>query len=355
MAKKVTIKDVALTAGVSIGTVDRVLHKRGRYSAETEKRVNEAIRKLEYHPSEIASALVTMRKRLKIGITYPLDQQTPELFWENVRLGVARARQELIPFGIELIEDCPNCFNTEAQQQSLIRLVDQNVNGIVTTAFNTKISERFSQYIPASIPFATAINRSWGEDYLFHIGPDDQAMGALIAKLISLYCTPQAKIVIIAPNMDVEGTQKRLNGFINKISTELNELKILQISPIIARTITEAYDAVYLETLRVIDQYPGLDAIYVTNGFVKTCANAVKESSVSVKVFGHEYFIGEDSYLNDGTICATIYQNSGEQWYQAIMEMVNYLTGKSTPSKTMYAKCDVILKETLPFMNELLP
>lgn len=33
---KLTIKQIAAQAGVSIGTVDRVLHKRGRVSKETE-------------------------------------------------------------------------------------------------------------------------------------------------------------------------------------------------------------------------------------------------------------------------------------------------------------------------------
>ncbi|MCK4515137.1 MAG: LacI family DNA-binding transcriptional regulator, partial [Spirochaetaceae bacterium] len=45
-----TMKDVAIEAGVSIGTVDRVLHDRGRYSRETARRVHDAARRLRFQP-----------------------------------------------------------------------------------------------------------------------------------------------------------------------------------------------------------------------------------------------------------------------------------------------------------------
>jgi DNA-binding LacI/PurR family transcriptional regulator len=41
--KRITIKDIARMAGVSIGTVDRVLHRRGRVKAETGERIRKII------------------------------------------------------------------------------------------------------------------------------------------------------------------------------------------------------------------------------------------------------------------------------------------------------------------------
>ena len=48
-----TIKDVAIAAGVSPGTVDRVLHNRGKVSEAKRKKVLKAIEKLDYTPSQI--------------------------------------------------------------------------------------------------------------------------------------------------------------------------------------------------------------------------------------------------------------------------------------------------------------
>ena len=58
MATQTTIKDVARESGVSIGTVDRVLHNRGRVAPEKQQAVLEAVQRLNYKPSQVARALV---------------------------------------------------------------------------------------------------------------------------------------------------------------------------------------------------------------------------------------------------------------------------------------------------------
>ena len=55
--KKVTIQDVAHYARVSAGTIDRVLHKRGKVSPEKIRIVEEAITKLNFNPNLLARTL----------------------------------------------------------------------------------------------------------------------------------------------------------------------------------------------------------------------------------------------------------------------------------------------------------
>lgn len=49
-----TIKQIAKLAGVSIGTVDRVLHERGGLAPDTKARVQAAIEELGYVPNQTA-------------------------------------------------------------------------------------------------------------------------------------------------------------------------------------------------------------------------------------------------------------------------------------------------------------
>ena len=51
MSTQPTIKDVARLAGVSIGTVDRVVHNRGKVSAHNQQAVQSAIDSLGYRPT----------------------------------------------------------------------------------------------------------------------------------------------------------------------------------------------------------------------------------------------------------------------------------------------------------------
>ena len=52
-----TIKDVAAEAGLSVGTVSRILNNRGYISPKAREKVESAMRKLKYQPNEIARSL----------------------------------------------------------------------------------------------------------------------------------------------------------------------------------------------------------------------------------------------------------------------------------------------------------
>lgn len=65
-----TIKDVAAKSGVSVGTVSRVLNKRGYISKETYAKVYQAMEELNYQPNQLARNLYTQRTNT-IGLLLP--------------------------------------------------------------------------------------------------------------------------------------------------------------------------------------------------------------------------------------------------------------------------------------------
>ncbi len=75
-----SIKDVAREAGVSIATVSRVLNDIDVVNDETKKKVNNAIKKLDYRPNIVARSLKTQKTRT-IGIVVPdiSSQLYPEI------------------------------------------------------------------------------------------------------------------------------------------------------------------------------------------------------------------------------------------------------------------------------------
>lgn len=64
-----TIKDVAREAGLTVTTVSRVLNNRGYISDNARKKVDEAMKKLNYQPNEMARSL--RKKSNLIGIIVP--------------------------------------------------------------------------------------------------------------------------------------------------------------------------------------------------------------------------------------------------------------------------------------------
>ena len=89
--KRVTIKKVAETAGVSKQTVSRVINNHPDVAAETRKHVQEVIERLGYHPSAVARNLSRQRTRTIAVVTAGLNLAGPS----NVLDGISLRAEEL--------------------------------------------------------------------------------------------------------------------------------------------------------------------------------------------------------------------------------------------------------------------
>lgn len=78
MEKKVTVKDVAREAGVSVATVSYIMNNRTdqKISDATRKKVLQIANLLNYRPSHAAISLATGKSNV-IGVAYSLDSDTP--------------------------------------------------------------------------------------------------------------------------------------------------------------------------------------------------------------------------------------------------------------------------------------
>ncbi|MFA6751968.1 MAG: LacI family DNA-binding transcriptional regulator, partial [Fermentimonas sp.] len=91
MVKKIRIKDIAKMAGVSAGTVDRVLHNRGNVSDEARKAVEKVIEEVDYKPNMHVSS-ISLKRRYKIAVTTP--QFSSGAYWESIHNGIRHALEE---------------------------------------------------------------------------------------------------------------------------------------------------------------------------------------------------------------------------------------------------------------------
>ena len=83
----VTIKDIAERAKLSIGTVDRVIHGRGRVSKKTEQKIKEIIKQTGYK-TNIHARNLSMRKTYRFGVIMPFPEQDGG-YWEILKNGAS--------------------------------------------------------------------------------------------------------------------------------------------------------------------------------------------------------------------------------------------------------------------------
>lgn len=343
-----TIKDVAKLANVSIGTVDRVLHNRGRVSFENIERVKEAVKKLDYRPSMIARALVAKKSTLKIGLTYPLVETE---FWSEIDAGIQLAKSELLPFGVNLIVGHHTSYSLEEQVASIKGLVEQGINGLVLAPSG---NDPFLEKLSKEIPIATVIDDISATGKAFHVGPDDRRIGRLAAKLVALYIKSSGKIAVFRPYYTTDGIHVRVEGFLEKVRQDYPEIHIAEALTIKGAEERDYYLDAYAKTLDVIKDNPDLKAIYIANGLTEWVAKAVEDSGKTgqIIVIGHEYTSGVKHFLESGIIGATIYQNPAQQFYLACKLLYEIIIGNHLPDgRNIVTNCDIIMDETVPFSH----
>jgi LacI family transcriptional regulator len=140
-----SIKKVAEIAGVSVGTVSHVITGSVKVSEPLRLKVQDAIRKLNYHPNHVARSLKTSKTRT-LGIIVP--DMTISFFPQVIRGAETAARQR----GYSLI--AVNSDEDGDRQKELLSLLrSQRVEGIllVVAAAPTPLSQ-LSLILDASIP-----------------------------------------------------------------------------------------------------------------------------------------------------------------------------------------------------------
>ena len=122
--KRITIKEVAEAAGVSMQTVSRVTNNYSYVSGETRQRVEEAVEKLGYRPSTLARSL-SQRRSYTLGVvTFGLKYIGPS----RTLNGIADMADEL---GYMLLMKKMDNFDTNRIDKVIDSLLARHVDGII--------------------------------------------------------------------------------------------------------------------------------------------------------------------------------------------------------------------------------
>ena len=119
---KVTIRDVAREAGVSVATVSRVLNDSGPVSELTRHRIREVATRMRYVPDGAARSLIT-RRSMTLGVLLP--DLHGEFFSEVIR-GIDQAAQR---GGYHLIVS--GSHNDKGEIEAALRAMRGRVDGLV--------------------------------------------------------------------------------------------------------------------------------------------------------------------------------------------------------------------------------
>ncbi|QFF98046.1 LacI family transcriptional regulator [Psychrobacillus glaciei] len=217
---KITIKDIAREAGVSITTVSRVLNNKAEgMSKKTRKTVLQVMGELNYQPNKFARGLVTKRSNM-LGLIVP-NISNP--FFPELCRG---AEDEANERNYSLII-CNSDDQSQKEENYLRLLQEQQVDGILLSSKNRLSQTSKDQLESGKIPYVL-FDR--GEEASNHSGVflDNEKGGYMAGKhLVDLGHT---KIACMTGPLEILNAQQRLAGFqraFTEASIELPKSSIL--------------------------------------------------------------------------------------------------------------------------------
>lgn len=347
--KRVGVKDIAEKSGVSIGTVDRVLHNRGEVKEETREKVMAIVKELGYTPNVLARSLST-KKTTRIAIVIP-DSSDNNPYWEKPVIGIKKATDELASFNIEIIYEYFDASSEKSFKEVLEGVCDLKPDGIVLNPVFKSISLHYiSAFNARKIPYVFIDINIKGVGKLGYFGQDAEQSGFVAAKIMDFSIPQDSNVLIVKQsNKKVfsQHIESRIVGFLkyftDKKSKSITKFVTLEID-LLDRNEPE------LSLTKLFDSVESFAGIFVPNSRVFKVAEFIeKQKNEKPILVGFDLVDKNIQHLEKGNISYLLSQKPEEQAYKAIMALFDNLIAEKEVKKTNYSPIDIIIKENIEY------
>ena len=271
---RATIKMIAERAGVSIGTVDRVLHDRPYVKEEVRRRVLEVMEELDYQPNRVASALATSGMARHFAIIQPTWES---YVGEAMAAGVAKFRQDRQDYNVSVtihpyrqgrMEDCLHLLDTLAEE----------VQGIALCAADCpQVRQKLELLAERRMPVVTFNSDIAGARRLCYVGEDAHHAGRVAGDIAAKFLRPGDRILLVYADHGYAGHKGRADGFLERLA----ERGLRQEDCRVAET-HDNYDETLAAVTAALAEEPDLKYIYMANRSVPACMEALRLSLIHI-------------------------------------------------------------------------
>ena len=352
MAKQIKIKDIAEMAGVSAGTVDRVLHKRGNVSPKSKEAVEKVLAEVGYKYN-IHTSAVSYRKLIRLAIVIP--ETIAGEYWGSVRNGLEHALEEFSDIMIDCRFLSYDQFDVNSCNSAYKALVEEEPDvAIIGPTYIDETLNVCRMLDEKDIPYIFIDSKVEGTNPLATFTTDQYACGYLAAKLLHLSMSDEDSVAIFGAerigNRTSNNSQERRKGFEAYMESIGKEKDIHY-----AHYSTTNTSDNKRKVLKFIEDNGNIKGIAVLNSRGYIVADILNECGKNdIKVISFDLTSNNTRCLEEGRISALLCQRPEQQGFNAIRTMINHLLYRNVESGTQHIMpIDVVFKENFPYYKEL--
>lgn len=345
--RNVRIVDIARMAGVSAGTVDRVIHRRGKVSEENLRRVNRVLRLVDYRPDPVARTLASGRLR-RIAALIPSFCEGE--YWADVDRGIARAEAVAGRYRVSVHRIHFDQYDRLSFLRALEELRREAYDGVLlATLFAADVAPLAEELADRDIPCVFVDADIPGCRRLAFFGTSSADAGAVAARLLTDRIPRDADILVgsIVHRGDEGSNQCRLReeGFRSYLDRCGFRGRLHSVALHIRdeRRNTRLLDELLRTHPRIAGAVTFNSTSYILGRYLE------RSGRRDIRLVGYDIIPANERMLLSGTATALIAQRPEAQGHYAIMALCERLAGAPPPADPGPMPIDILLRENIAF------
>lgn len=337
-----TVSEIAKIAGVSTGTVDRVMHNRGRVSDETRQKILKIINENGYKPDPIARFL-KKKGEFKIGVLIPSVNEESG-YWQEIYDGIQEACQnDYASFGFKLESyEFKRPDRNSLNEQFKKMIASDCAAFIIAPVMQEEILVLLSESRLSS-PYCFVDSTVPGSEPLCAATQNPLSAGFLAAKITRLFAKGEGTFAAIKPFSESFNLNERSRGF-EEYFTETKKGKgVLKI----ARGAEKKY--IYEAVDSLLNECSDLRGVCIVNSEGHFVGERIAELGLKDKiaVTGFDLVPSNKDAIKKGKIDALISQDPKGQGQAVMKEIYKKIVLQSDAQKIINMPLDIYFKENV--------
>lgn len=345
---RVRIKDIAEQAGVSVGTVDRVLHGRPNVSEKSRIKVEEVLKRIDYQPNMYASALASNKRYRFYGL---LPQHKPGEYWSEVELGMMKAQQTYSDFNITIEIFYYDPFDPQTFTKSAEEIMKKDFDGVIINPSALEATSVFTEALhEREIPFVFIDSTIPELHPLAFCAQNPIQCGYFAARILHM-ADPTSEIGIF---------RQAIGGIVGSNQQRDREAGFLRyIHNYFPNTIIHKLE---LPNKKFGRQFDLMDDFFESHPNMRTgiCFNSKvfgigeyleKRNIKNFHLMGYDHLDRNNECLRAGYVEFLIAQHPWKQGYDCLKILIDYLILKKEISRQNFVPIELLTAENIDFYS----
>jgi len=348
MAEKIRIKDIAKRAGVSVGTVDRVLHDRPNVSKPAREKVEQALKEMNYQPNMYASALA-YNKEYTFYLLIPKHES--EAYWEEIEEGARKCEDVRRDFHIDVEIHFYERSNEDSFREQANEILEAAPEGVIVVPSSLAVTREFTENLHAkSIPFILLDSYMPDLRPLSFFGQDSFCSGFFAAKMLMMIASKETEIMLMRQTKDGRVVSKQQDnrevGFRHYMHDHFPNVEIIDLDLPLNGTKSE-----YVKMLeKYFAEHPNTHhCITMTSKAHIVGDFLLKTNRRDVQIMGYDMVEKNARCLREGSISFLIAQHAYMQGYSCVETLFRAIVLKKKVTPVNYMPIELLMKENVDF------